>query len=546
MKRHHSRIAATAAVVLATTLVAPAVAQAASVKSSSSSDTVFPSLGNAGYRVNSYDLSFRYEPQDKRTPIHADALVTATASKQLRTFDLDAYGMNMTSVQVNGKPARFRVRGGKLTVSPSRPVASGARMSVDVHYLVNPREAGTVTGWADTTHGFAVAAQPAAAHTVFPCNDVPSDKAQFTFHVTVPDRSGYIGIANGLPVGKPVTRAGYTTYTYRTHHPMATELAQIAVGPYRVEVLGRTDGVPIREVVPRGEKGKFKILALTPQQMKWAVKELGPFPMETYGIMPLATDSPKPFGFSGLETQTLTVYDPSYLVEQPVPTVASHMMHELVHSWFGVSVTPATWADNWISEGHASYYAFLYRFANGWPTNDGDSDSMEAAMKAVYENGDLYRQKYGPVAAPTQESLSSNQAYLGGPLALYALREKVGDAAFRRIERTFLETYRDKSATTDDYITVASRVVPGRGVKAFLDAWLKGTKTPAMPNHPDWKVTSSTDQDSQDSQARNKEIAKILSASAVQGQPAARHPAEPTTAVGAGPHTFPPAQLDLP
>ncbi|MEV6681689.1 M1 family metallopeptidase [Streptomyces erythrochromogenes] len=515
MKRHHSRIAATAAVVLATTLAAPLVAQAASVNSSSS-DSVFPSLGNAGYHVNSYDLSFRYEPQDKLTPVHADALVKATASKQLRSFALDAYGMNTTSVQVNGKPASFRARGGKLTVSPSRPVAPGARMAVDVRYLVNPHEAGAATGWADTTRGFAVAAQPAGAHTVFPCNDVPSDKAWFTFHVTVPDKSGYIGIANGLPVGKPVTRAGTTTYTYRTRHPMATELAQIAVGPYRVENLGKTDGVPIRNVVPRGEKEKFKILALTPQQMKWAVNELGPFPMETYGIMPLATDSPKPFGFSGLETQTLTTYDPSYLAEQPVPAVASHMMHELVHSWFGVSVTPATWADNWLSEGHANYYALLYRFANGWPSNDGKIDSMEASMKAAYENGDIYRQKYGPVAAPTQESLSSNQIYQGGPLALYALREKVGETAFRRIEHTFLETYKDKSATTDDYIAVANRVAPGQGVKAFLNAWLKGTKTPPMPHHPDWKVTSPGEKESQDAQTRNEEIAKILSGDAGQ------------------------------
>ncbi|MET8752209.1 M1 family metallopeptidase [Streptomyces sp. NPDC004667] len=514
MKRHHAKVAATAAMVLAATLVAPAVAQAAQVKSPSSSDTVFPSLGNAGYRVNDYDLSLRYEPQDARTPVHADALITATASERLRTFDLDAYGLDIASVQVDGKPARFRTGGGKLTVSPSRPVASGTRMSVDVRYRVDPRAAGTVTGWADTTHGFAVAAQPAAAHTVFPCNDVPSDKAGFTIHVAVPDRSGYIGIANGLPVGKPVARAGYTTYTYRTQHPMATELVQIAVGPYRTDRLGKTDGVPIRDVVPRGEAGKFKVLALTPQQMKWAVDELGPFPLETYGVMPLATDSAKPFGFSGLETQTLTLYDPSYLAEQPVPAVASHMMHELVHSWFGVSVTPATWSDNWLSEGHASYYALLYRFANGWPTNDGKSDSMEAAMKAVYENGDLYRQKYGPVAAPTQESLSSNQAYLGGPLALYALREKVGDAAFRRIERTFLETYKDKSATTDDYIAVAGRVVPGQGVKAFLEAWLTGTKTPPMPNHPDWKVTSPAAKDSQDAKdarARNEEIAELLS-----------------------------------
>jgi hypothetical protein len=45
-----------------------------------------------------------------------------------------------------------------------------------------------------------------------------------------------------------------------------------------------------------------------------------------------------------------------------------------------------------------------------------------------------------------------------------------------------------KSASTDDFIALASRVA-GRDLRTFLTAWLYGTRTPPMPGHPDWTVT---------------------------------------------------------
>jgi aminopeptidase N len=161
-------------------------------------------------------------------------------------------------------------------------------------------------------------------------------------------------------------------------------------------------------------------------------------------------------------------------------------MHELVHSWFGNSVSPAGWADLWLNEGHADFYGLLYRFERGWPDSLGLT-SMEARMKDTYARGDLWRRTSGPVAAPNAVNLFDNQRYLGGVLVLYALRELVGEDVFRRIERTFLECHRGSSASTEDYIAIASEV-SGQDLSGFLRDWLYGTKTPRMPGHPDWTV----------------------------------------------------------
>ncbi|WP_327685929.1 M1 family aminopeptidase [Streptomyces sp. NBC_00467] len=109
-------------------------------------------------------------------------------------------------------------------------------------------------------------------------------------------------------------------------------------------------------------------------------------------------------------------------------------------------------------------------------------------MKDVYSRGDQWRKDAGPVAAPTAANLFHSQRYTGGVLVLYALWTLVGDDTFRRIEHSFLHKYRNSSASTADYIAVASQV-SGQDLSGFLNDWLYGTKTPRMPGHPDWTVT---------------------------------------------------------
>ncbi len=70
--------------------------------------------------------------------------------------------------------------------------------------------------------------------------------------------------------------------------------------------------------------------------------------------------------------------------------------------------------------------------------------------------------------------------YDQGALALYALRERVGEATFRVIETTWLDRYADASASTDDFIALATEVA-GVDLSGFLEDWLRGNELPPMP-----------------------------------------------------------------
>ena len=62
----------------------------------------------------------------------------------------------------------------------------------------------------------------------------------------------------------------------------------------------------------------------------------------------------------------------------------------------------------------------------------------------------------------------------------HVLRLKIGDEAFFKTLRTYLDKYRYGNAGSDEFIAVAEQV-SGQDLRAFLNAWLSQTKLPEMP-----------------------------------------------------------------
>lgn len=447
-------------------------------------DPVFPDLGNDGYRVSAYHLDLAWDATAKQ--VAGTAALRVRTTRALSRLSLDALGLDIASIRVAGRTATWEQAGEKLRITPAAPLPAGAAATICVAYSADPRRTLAHTAWVPTPDGFATCPQPNSAHTVFPCNDHPSDKADFSFRLTVPN--GLRAVANGVLTGTEAVDADRTAYSYRSRSPIATELVQITVGDYVVKERQGPHGLPLRDVVPAARATALEpALALTPGLVAWLEDRLGiAFPFETYGLLPCNSDDPNAFDFTGLETQTLTLYKPNFLL-QAEPKIGSHMMHELVHSYFGNLVSPATWADLWLNEGHADFYGLLYRYERGWADSLGLT-TMEARMKDTYARGDQWRHDSGPVAAPNAADLFDSQRYLGGVLVLYAFRQLVGEDVFHAVEQTFLERFRGGSASTDDYIAVASEV-SGQDQSGFLRDWLYGTRTPRMPGHPDWTVT---------------------------------------------------------
>ncbi|MFZ3473362.1 M1 family metallopeptidase [Streptomyces sp. 4.24] len=442
-------------------------------------DPLFPELGNPGYDVLSYDLSFAYK--DNKTPLDAVTVIDARTLTRLESVNLDFTHGKVASAEVNGEPAQFASIGEDLVLTPARPLPADAPLHIAIRHTSDPRGRGD-GGWVVTEDGLAMANQADAAHRVFPCNDHPADKAYFTFRVTAP--AGLTAVANGVPGVLPAHRAGTaTTWTYRTLHPMATELAQVSVGDSAVVHRTGPHGLPLRDVVPAADRERLEPwLKKTAGHVEWMEARVGRYPFENYGVLIAKART----GFE-LETQTLSLFESGLFAGgagYPEWYVESVMVHELAHQWFGDSVSPRAWSDLWLNEGHATWYEALYADGLG-------KYSLERRMREAYQRSDQWRAAGGPPAAPKPAppgekiGLFRPAVYDGAALILYALRQEIGAEAFDRVERRWVGEHRDAVAGTADFVRLASREA-GRDLGAFLEPWLYGKKTPAMPGHPEW------------------------------------------------------------
>ncbi|MGW1377934.1 M1 family metallopeptidase [Streptomyces sp. NPDC002446] len=445
-------------------------------------DRLFPMLGNTGYDVTSYDITLDY-PGRNDQPLKATTEITAQATTELDHLNLDFARGTVSSVTIGGAPAKHEQHGEDLVLTPAAHISRGQELKIVVQHTSDPRGKSD-GGWIRTADGLAMANQADAAHRVFPCNDHPSDKAFFTFHITAPQE--LTAVANGLPAGSG-RRAASRTWTYRTAHPMATELAQVSIGKSSVLLRQGPHGLPIRDVVPTADRNLLaKWLARTPDHVTWLERRLGPYPYEAYGV--LIADAKT--GFE-LETQTLSLFEKTLFTTANLPDwyIESVMVHELAHHWFGNSVSPRRWSDVWLSEAHATWYEALYAQDRG-----SGRLPLETRMRHAYEQSNGWRAEGGPPAMPKAPSpgekisLFRPVVYDGSALVLFALRQKIGAAAFDRLEREWVTQHRDGVADSADFIALASKI-SGQNLTAFFQEWLYAERTPQMPGHPEWRST---------------------------------------------------------
>lgn len=203
-------------------------------------DPYYPFDGNGGYDVQSYDLDLRYDPPSG--VLTGTATIAATATQGLSRFDLDLVGMNVRSVTVDGKAATFTRQDQELVITPAKGISRRSKFTIVVRYDGVPlpvSEGLGVSGFVATDDGFIVAGEPHGAAYWFPSNDHPTDKAGFSFEVTVP--AGLEVVANGELDGSR-TRNGWTTWEWEAKEPMATYLATVNVGQFEIDAY-RKDGI---------------------------------------------------------------------------------------------------------------------------------------------------------------------------------------------------------------------------------------------------------------------------------------------------------------
>lgn len=432
-------------------------------------DATFPTLGNVGYDAGHYALKLSYDP-DKQF-LTADVTMTAVANKELPAVKLDFTGFTISAVKLNGQPAAYSRSADKLTLTPVAALPAGKTFTVETAYSGKPETHGSDSlpggikiGWIAYRGGSVAACEPDLAHTWFPCNDHPRDKASFEFEIETPP--GYTAIANGLRM--PNEKSAGNVFHWREDKPSMTCMAFVAIGKYDASRQVGPNDLRIENFFPVGSRETYKgAFENDLKYLKFLSEKLGPYPFDSYGalMLPREVAEASPFlGFAALETTTRPEFGVS-LGRDP-----STLIHEMCHQWMGDCVSVTNWGDDiWWVEGFATYSEWMrVELEEGKPAYD----KIVSSTYASFQN-----RKWLKPGHLTAETMFSEASYQGGALTFASLRMELGDDKFFATIRKFIADHKYGNATSADLAKSAGEV-SGKDMKPFFEAWLYGETIP--------------------------------------------------------------------
>ena len=427
-------------------------------------DDYYPGLGNGGYDVEHYRIDLRYE---ENGTLDGGVVIDAVATQNLSGFNLDFAGWDITGIVVDGTDGTYSREGEELIVTGVE-IPEGDTFRVRVNYSGTPipYESDALPfpiGWLVGPEGeHFVVTEPDAAHSWFPSNDHPLDKATFTIVIAAP--GGYGTAANGERVVHDENDVGVSSQ-WEMRSPMAPYLATIVLGDgWQIvpdSVSTEVSGVVIRNLLPADlAENVPPVLERTGEMINVLEEAFGPYPFDRYGIAVVG-------GFQhALENQTLSVFGRAML---EAPFFEYVHVHELAHQWFGNSVSVAQWSDIWLNEGFATFAELLWveHLHGSGAYREEVANRLEASRVAGY----------GPPATPPPNDLFNGSVYLRGALVLVALRDEIGDEAFFQTLRTYANRYADGNATTEQFIAIAEEV-SNQDLDSLFSTWLYGQELP--------------------------------------------------------------------
>jgi peptidase M1-like protein len=295
------------------------------------------------------------------------------------------------------------------------------------------------------------------------------DRARFdlTFYHRKRLRVASIGVRLGE---EPVSDDKETLVTkYRMEQPVA--LVTFALGPFeRHKQMVKWDRggepIPVEFNSLPGSYLPIKedfIVAELDNSLRYFSVMFGKYPYPTFGA------AFHPFGF-GQGFPSLLMIPPT---DRASKYTYSFIAHETAHQWWGNIVSWRSYRDQWLSEGFAEYSGILYTgFREG---NKARDDLIRQTRQSLKEppvtttgigKGRLV--DVGPIILGhrlnTSKTFGAYQAliYNKGALVLRMLHFLMSnpadgnDRAFFAMMTDFVERYRDKFASTDDFRMVAN------------------------------------------------------------------------------------------
>jgi hypothetical protein len=144
--------------------------------------------------------------------------------------------------------------------------------------------------------------------------------------------------------------------------------------------------------------------------------------------------------------------------------------HEAAHKWFGFTAGFNVLSTVWLLEGIAEYMAYL-TIEDIYGTEALREVIQAMALKPL---GD-YKEKMRSLSSIEWIDADQEMAKQKGALVLRALHRRLGDDAFYRGIREFLQEFEGRYASAEQLMDIMENV-SGQNLNSFVKNWVDGTK----------------------------------------------------------------------
>jgi aminopeptidase N len=433
-----------------------------------------PAAGSR-FDITNYRIEAQLSPDEHTLRAGADVAFTPIDATRSVVFELNG-SLHVDSVEKDGHA---------LTGFVQDAVGAGAlgpNVRIDLGEVIQPKQPVTIrirwSGALTSPEGGPLANKRLAyvgpegsylmyASRWFPFHDYAADRATSDVTIIVPTGMQVGGLSDE-PVSPQVDKNGTTRFRFVSKQPVL--VGNFIAGTYVAKSV-KFGKYELQFFVKPGNENRIGSYGETMgHALEFYTKEYGA-PAFGSRFVVAQTDDEAIEAYSGPGILFLA----SRFFDASRPAPEERLQREVAYQWWGQTVGLKSFDDAWVSQGLAEWSAFALR------ESSLSGAQLDAAQREEQERALTFEQTSSIARAPSalddQSAAYQSIVFYKGAMVFRMLRETLGKEQFHKLLRSFLDQYRSKNASIDDFERLTSQV-SAKDMRYFFAQWVEGTGVP--------------------------------------------------------------------
>jgi hypothetical protein len=302
----------------------------------------------------------------------------------------------------------------------------------------------------------------------FPFHDYAADRATSDITILVPQNMQVAGSGDAPVTKQPPGKDNNARYHFV--HTQPALIGNIAAGPYIIKNLHFGKYEIQFYALPGSENRIDRYAEMIGKALDFYTQQYGSPAFGTrFTVAQTDDETLDAYAAPGMMFLSTKLFDATHAAPE------ERLQREVAYQWWGQTVGLRSFDDAWISQGLAEWSAFALREATlaGGPLDAAQRDELERAL-TFEQTASIAR---APQSLDDQSAAYQSIVFYKGAMVFRMLRETLGKEKFAQLLRTFLDQYRGKSASIDDFEKLTTQVA-GHNMRYFFAQWVEGTGVP--------------------------------------------------------------------